>query len=471
MSTIEAQTEAFPLPNAETPDAESVETPHTDPVDTPDAGPVDTLGQTPHEPKTRPWEQELLISGATVFALLQLPAQVDAWSRSVLPRLDGAWAGAALLVWLYVKLALYALIFAFTAHLFIRAYWVAVIGLEAVFPRGIRWDGSRAGPIMSEIRRRRTPQLQSLIDRADRLASVVFASGITAALFCLFGLMVAGVAAVVSVGAARLLGRDARIGAASFDLLLLAILGPVFAGALVDRYYGDRLDPKGFPARAIRRLGEITTGAWRVMPFIPLILTMTTNATTRPRGRHLIRVMIVAAMVGAIALMLRARMAPDEGLVDGYRFFPAGVGAQGLDTRFYEDARSDEQVDGKTPSIQSDMVRDPYVRLFIPYRPIRHNELMEKLCGLSPDRPDEPRVIACMLRLQPVSMDGRPVTVPFRLYTQPKSELRGIVGYLPVDGLTKGEHVITVGALPPAPPKPGETPDRRGPAFNIRFWL
>src|SRR4051812_12543861 len=149
------------------------------------APPASTLGQTPHEPTIRPWELELLISGALVFSMMQLPGQVDRWFDHLAPGLDGGAAMAARLAWLYVKVALYAVTGGFVLHLAIRAYWVGVIGLEAVFPGGIAWEKTRAGPIMRDVQRRSTPPLQSLIDGADRLASLVFASGFIVAM--LFG--------------------------------------------------------------------------------------------------------------------------------------------------------------------------------------------------------------------------------------------------------------------------------------------
>jgi hypothetical protein len=42
-----------------------------------------------HEPRSRPWELELLISGAVTFALLQLPGRVDGVFRTLEPQVDG----------------------------------------------------------------------------------------------------------------------------------------------------------------------------------------------------------------------------------------------------------------------------------------------------------------------------------------------------------------------------------------------
>jgi len=47
--------------------------------------------------------------------------------------------------------------------------------------------------------------------------------------------------------------------------------------------------------------------------------------------------------------------------------------------------RPAEEIFRTLPSIQSDVIRDPYVKLFIPYYPRRHNPVVEKRCpGVRP---------------------------------------------------------------------------------------
>jgi len=64
--------------------------------------------------RERSWELELLLSGAVVIALVQLPSEVDAAFWRLDAQLDRG-AGA--------------------------------IGLDAAFPRGARWDRSTYGPV------------------------------------------------------------------------------------------------------------------------------------------------------------------------------------------------------------------------------------------------------------------------------------------------------------------------------------
>jgi hypothetical protein len=435
------------------------------------APPASTLGQTPHEPTIRPWELELLISGALVFGMMQLPERVGAWFDRVEPSLDAGFASGAFLASIYVKMALYAVIVGFVLHLAIRAYWVGVIGLEAVYPGGIVWEKTRAGPIMRDVQRRGTPSLQALIDGADRLASLVFACGLMLALlFCFSLVMVGGLLAVsyATIGFAL----NGVAAAAGFEVLLFLLVVPMMVATLVDRRYGDRLDPAGRPARMVRAVGRGTMRVMRYAVFQPLMLVIVTNL----RGQKRAMVLFMAVVTGAVVFAGRDRIFAGRGFSDGYTYLPDDAGRLGVNPRSYEDKRAEGEVVADIPSIQSDMVRDPYVRLFIPYRPRRHNLLIARRCAggsvASAPRPAtqgaEAAVLRCLALLQPVTLNGRPVTAPFHYYAQPGSAVRGIAAYIPVAGLPRGENVLTVGPLPRPDAAPGAKPP---PPFVIPFWL
>jgi hypothetical protein len=80
------------------------------------------------------WELELLISGLVTFALLQAPAPVDRAFNFLRVELGEGAAFVATLTFAYGKLAIYGLLTAFVFHLVVRALWVALVGLDSVFP-------------------------------------------------------------------------------------------------------------------------------------------------------------------------------------------------------------------------------------------------------------------------------------------------------------------------------------------------
>src|SRR5687767_652111 len=73
---------------------------------------------------TPTWEIEMLLSGAVVFALMQVPGALDSTFDRLFLRLDGTFGIAALLVYSYTKAIVYALILTFLFHLAARAYWI-----------------------------------------------------------------------------------------------------------------------------------------------------------------------------------------------------------------------------------------------------------------------------------------------------------------------------------------------------------
>ncbi|MBV9111035.1 MAG: hypothetical protein JO306_16635, partial [Gemmatimonadetes bacterium] len=374
--------------------------------------PPSTLGQTPHEPSVRPWELELLISGALVFAILQIPGELDTWIHGIEPKLDGGGMLVAFIIWYYLKLATYALAAGFAVHLLVRGYWVGAIGLEAVFPEGIRWDKTRAGPILREVQRSRTPPMQRLIDGADRVASMIFGGAFALALMLMFSLLVGGSIMLAAFGIARMfLPLTTALWVMVLGAMVYAL--PMMLATLVDRRMGDRLPPDSRRARVIRGVGVTYMRLQAIVPFAPLMSTLVTNL----REKRGFRVGAMVLVVGSVVLVQRDLLMEAGGIHhDSYSFLPDEPGALGVATAFYDDRRGDDPDYAESPFIQSDMVRDPYVRLFIPYRPKRHNDLVAEKCPavraavprgglLSASRPQGDvagrAVLACLARLQP----------------------------------------------------------------------
>jgi hypothetical protein len=436
-----------------------------------------TLGQTPHEPASRPWEQELLISGALVFSMLQLPAQLDGWIHAMDPRVGMSGYLVVFFVWYYLKAAVYALAGGFSLHLAVRGYWVGVIGLEAVFPHGIRWDKATSGPILRPVYERRTPSLQTMIDRADRFASLIFVGAFTLALMLMWSLVLGGFFVGLSWAVASAFFTPSAT-TTIMPVLVLVFMGPGMLATLLDRRLGKRLDPGGRAAEWIRRVGGLYAGIQKAALFMPLMMTIATNL----RGRRGAR----AAMwigVGGLALFLTRDILGDAVHADGFQWLPDDPGALAVPSGGYADRRGDGPEFASVPFIQSDIVRDPYVRLFIPYRPRRHNDLIPRRCpgvraavpaagAFSQARPEGDRagqaVLRCLAQLQPVTLDGRSISPGFRFATDPQTGVRGIMAYISVDGLAKGGHVLSIASLPPIEATDADKP--RAP-ITIPFWL
>lgn len=456
------------------------------PADEPtSAGPV-FPETSPHEPMVRPWELELLISGAVVFSLLQMPGQVDDWFYGLEPHVAGRTHFGAFMLYTYVKLILYTLITCFVLHLTMRAYWVGLIGLETVFPQGVRWDNSTYGPVMTEVYREKMGRLQPKIDAADRFCSILFPLAFTLVMLFFFSIGILGLAGALAFGISRLLWDGDHFTGVLIGIFAVAMVIPLFTW-IADRTWGARVERGGAGHRMLRR-ASLASYYVNAMPIYgTTFLTLFSNM--RKGSRY-------PAMYALLALLFAVFMVKDVFLARGVvrsgdeQFLPDEEGAFGIRPGFYESQRHPDDVHDRMPSIQSDVVSDPYLKLFIPYSPERHGEAFAERCpGLRPlspggvrmdaaDPPDSAAVRAvldCWTRLQPVALNGRTLRPEFRFYTHPHSGIRGILAYIPVAGLPRGENLLTVAVAPRAadaeatrrrlltarPPEP----------YYIRFWL
>lgn len=416
---------------------------------------------------TPTWEMELLISGATVFALMQLPTAVDDVVNLLLPRFEQTAAALILLPSVYLKSAAYALILTFILHLATRGYWVALVGLSSVYPDGVRWKELRMGPNYLAAIRARVPELAELIERADNRASQVFGFGLGFALVLLAPLVFVMVTAVLSYLLAEALARrDAWY--AIWNAMMALVFVPYFIAMLVDRWIGKRLAPDGRAARLMRTLFSRYLRAG-FQSFVNYPMLMFTSLIGQHRAGLLLGAGVVLLGAASLAQQMwgsyEARIGQYGALVvsDDHR-------SRILDPQHYADQRDPLGAQAPLPFIPSEIVRGDYVRLFIPYRPGRDNPAVDRQCPDLDARieaaPDA--ALDCLAEVYLVALDGVRIADPeFDRAVDAQSGLRGVVAMLRVADLAPGRHEIEIA-------RPLEVSRRPGrpltPAYRIPFW-
>lgn len=130
------------------------------------------------------WELELLISGGAIFSLFQINGAFVEWtsSLSVISRIPGT----VIMTFLGVAV-IWTLTFGFAAHLLSRAYWLALVCINYVFPNGINTQGVKFARPFSPAA---SPgdDLQKQIIQVDRLCGLIIYSTIAGAVI-IFGLL------------------------------------------------------------------------------------------------------------------------------------------------------------------------------------------------------------------------------------------------------------------------------------------
>ena len=422
-----------------------------------DAGPSDPELAAAGIPDTSPtWELELLISGAVLFALFQIPGALTSFFTRIEPHTTATMMSVLLVVQMYVKAIVYALIASFVVHLIARAYWVGLVGLHSVYPRGVRWENFKSGPVTLDVYRSRLVSLPAIISRTDNFCSVIFSFAFLLVLLFAFTVALTGVFGLVAYGISHAL-FGGRSGETVF-LILAAFLAIIPAAtSLVDRRFGERLGPR---ARRILQRTIIASYRGTAQGVIsPIFVPLLTNV-----GRNKVRVIFFASLVGILGFVIAERFARSDQLsINSYDYFGTSDHF-GVNYRFYENQRSPDDIFPRLPSIQSDIITGSYVKLFIPYVPRRHNPMVARTCPtLQPIQrrglqvgPDTPvpdslakPVLQCLAQIHAVTVDGaqRP-DLQFRFYEHSTTGIRGIITYIPADSLARGQHMITVRQVP-----------------------
>lgn len=428
-------------------------------------------GRDPLPRHTTPtWEMELLLSAATVFGLMQLPALLDEALFSLVPRFERDAGTLILLPYLYVKSAVYVLVITFLLHLALRGYWTALVGLNSVYPQGVNWEALRWGPAYLAALRQRSAPMPEMIERADNRASQVFGFGIGFALAFLAPLLLIGATSVLAFGLQRLLWPEAKWQSLWY-LILAVMMLPYLAAIAVDRLLARRLQAESSPRRVLRAVfGFYLRIGFHSLANYPVTLFM--SRVGKHRGGAVIMLTMLLIVGASMASQFWDRIEPGIGQYGPLSGLGVGQPRTVLPGH-YADQRGDAVSLSPLPFVDSTVVDGDYLRLFIPFRPARDMAALRERCApLRAADASEAEAIGrgldCLTSLYPIVLDGTPIADPqFDRATDVATGLRGVQAMIRVADLPRGRHELEIGR-PRNPVEPADAAPL--PPYRIPFW-
>lgn len=387
-------------------------------------------------------ELELIISSLTIFALFSLPGWLFDKMADIYTHLSTSLVIASNLGTTLLAGTSYGLAACFVVHLMARAYWVGLIGLRTVFPDGINWSKTPGlGPLSRQYYRETLPDLDTVIRNTDRLASSLFAviSMLTLSVLWLGTILIA-VLVVSGVIGARFGLTNAGMGIGAL-LLLFVFVGVPILVYLLDAQLASRVsrlrDSRAFTGfvRILRRIAGL---AYPQRLVLPVQLTLQSN--TRP---VVFFVALILSIVVIVALgNARAAAWSNFTLSSEFTYLDTDQVQQGLRSTYYEDMPSSFDRLRAWPRIGSFHQGGSFVRLFLPYQPLRDNLVLDQLCGSADEAPDR---VDCLRQLWTVSIEGMPVSMAdFVPAERADLGMRGLIGLVPLAGLEPGLRRIEV---------------------------
>jgi hypothetical protein len=428
---------------------------------------------------TPTWEVELLISGVAVFAMLQLPGWLDDKVMALLPRLDTTWSKFLPVLFIYAKGAAMILAATFVIHLLLRARWIALVGMNSVYPQGILWDRLRIGPLQRQLETERDPGMPSMIERADNRATVVFAIGVMmATMIVTVALGLTAVFVVIAL-ARQQAGLQINVAQAIFMAMLLVML-PWLAAVQADRFFGDRLAAGGFVRRLLTAVLRAYSRIGLARGSNPTMALLSSHGGERRMVVLTIVLMFVA--IGGAAISFDFLRAP--GHFGSYSLFPSSTASTSA-SEHYDDERNPARGQA-VPYIQSAIVPGPYLKLVVPYQPGRDDMALRHACPtiLLKDEEQSAAALACLAHLHAVNLDGKPLTgLRYEVSDDARTDRPALLAVIDLRGLAPGRHELVV-ARPAKQLGGNDSPDdsgaddsgaddrkgRNDAAYRIAFW-
>jgi hypothetical protein len=404
------------------------------------------------------WNLELIISGAAIVLTTYLPDFTDEMFYYYHNNLNfeehSKMAVLPILAFAFLKTVSYLLIGMFVAHLVMRSFWVALIGLQAAFPQGIRFDKL---PNMSkgiqDFQEKKYGTLEAYIIRLDRSCSQVLG------LAFLIALLGAGIGIVYQAcfWIAHFFKMFLSESIVTTTLKGLYFLFLVFIPLIVWYNYKSKKEA----AFDLKYGGFVGSGYYYfsniLFPFIskPMNFLSMTFSSNIPRKQYYIGMLpiIILLLGGGIVLFFeKLSELRNIHILEPRTFYSKGNRSTELNAFSYDNLRPNEN---RIPavSVTSDIETGAFLKIFVNYPKSLDIELNKK-CALPTYLESLPKEI---VRFKQDSISLLCIQDFFQLYIndslqtkidwmfqQKNAKIKGLVIYFPTNKLKEGKNIVEV---------------------------
>lgn len=401
------------------------------------------------------WQMELLVSGFSIAAIFNISDFLTDGINHIAyhTSADGLWQYALIVLRLAVKLTGINLF----AHVILRSFWIGAIGLHSVSPN-LDFDKLGYGSFFTNKLKKRVKSLDELIAWLDQICSSIFAFTFLVVL-CFIAFLFFSVFLVSITLLLNKLGElfpDGSIFSSIASALSTGIALTLLLTSLL--YLFDFLT-----------LGLIKKKNWFgkiYYPFYYLYNIITLAPLYRGIYYHFInqfsrgRLGLIFISYIGLSFIFHAYT------FEYYIFIPDNTQKRTIKPNQYVSQLStDEFIE--VACIQSDIITDPFIRLFIRYN-VRDNEALSAFCytpvlkegfnrskgsnfyinnkqviGRPKSNANPEQALECLSNFYQVFLNGSPLdSIEFNFYTHPNHQEKGIITYIPISGLPAGKNVL-----------------------------
>lgn len=407
----------------------------------------------------RSFELEMLISGAVLYFLFNLPQSVNDFFEQWRNQTNSTGETGALLVGTaLIKSVALILQIGLTAHLLLRCFWVGIVGLDSVYPLGVRPEKARGGNIAKEYMSKQKTTLSDLGQSIDSISRLMY----SIAFSIMIMLFATSIFTSVLVIMGYLLHTYFFPFLTTLDLFFI-VFGVVYIPMLL-AFVLDYISTKWRIFQFLQNSFWFRKIIYGIYGFArtftlqkiisPILNTFATNVP------HLRFQVYIFAITASFLLIFYFEI----GVVryNTFSMIPKDAKDNELHASYYDNLHDTEQ-NLPVPSIQADMIHDPYLRLFLPYQQSFADSVSALFPSFKPYRRpglsfisnerDIPKAkldsaITILAAFYKIYLNDSLLSKPtFLLYHHPLKNIPGLQTYIDVRHLRTGQHKLRIETL------------------------
>ncbi|MCU0436321.1 MAG: hypothetical protein MUC49_00300 [Raineya sp.] len=420
------------------------------------------------------WNPELIISGFAIYATFSLPKIIqEAFNTYTVNYQINEGMGNAMMPALISAILISAsqiLSIAFIVHFILRGFWVGFLGVISVYPKGIDFNRITVyGDYGKEKLKSKMQNLDVLADKLDKAASIVFALAIMIILQLISICLMYFLFIIIYNIFQNLLGKV--LYAKYENLLLFAFLTLVMIPTTSVIILGQK-----------RFKNHPKYGKWHYhfaasfqKIFLPFFgdhiqsLLLTFNSTVSHKRINIINIFVGIGFMFMMGFNLFSLLGTSPFKL--HHFYTSYTRETFLLNYYYENQRPSDKP--RTFTIQSDIITEPYVRLFIAYHK-KHDDFLDSLCKKPIDDKKkskyENRVyqdeqkLECLKNAYQIRLNDSTFAKNEFMFYEFDDDNKGVMMYIPSKICKKGRNQLKVIA------NKKYNPDTRPYEALITFW-
>ncbi len=399
--------------------------------------------------ETQSWQAELLISGLLIAGLFQLPDYFISWVEGYIVESNELGFYFFDIASMLILAGIDCLILFFAVHFLFRAIWVALLGLNSVYPNGVDVNSKfGAGPVYWKKAKEKYPNLSAYNIQLDRNCSLIFSlATVTVIMMTSISLFI-----LVAYQLFRLLISIFPIIADYVIHIGIAIYVIFIVFTFTLQYLAKKYPENQKIVNLVNKFSDNTSLVFSFYIFQKPIGYITTIYTSNVKSKLFIPVLLIVSFFLGITGATQTRNNPI------YRYFGAEkyVAFNNFPDQIFPFNYDNLRNEGNrifTPVIESDVVDSKVIKLFIPTieREKEQMNLVELSMLQRIRSKEEMRDSIDLVNLRKIVAfnqifvnDQAFQNLNFQYFTNPNRGENGILCYIPTEGFLEGKNILEI---------------------------